>query len=147
MRTIGASDAEMENGQMRVEANVSVRPLGQESFGTRVEVKNMNSFRAVERAIGHEIERQVAAVEAGERVSQETRGWDDVRGATYVMRVKEDSDDYRYFPEPDLPPLEADPAWLDAIRASLPELPSARRARYVTELGLSTYDASVIVND
>ncbi len=147
LRTIGASDAEMENGQMRVEANVSVRPRGEDAFGTRVEVKNMNSFRAVERAIGHEIERQVAAVEAGDRVTQETRGWDDVRGATYVMRVKEDSEDYRYFPEPDLPPLRTDPAWLDAIRGSLPELPWARRSRYVSGLGLTPYDAAVIVND
>ncbi len=147
LRTIGASDAEMENGQLRVEANVSLRPVGREEFGTRVEVKNMNSFRAVERAIAFEIERQGRALEAGEVLVQETRGWDDVRNETYRMRVKEYSDDYRYFPEPDLPPLRADPAWLDSIRASLPELPAARRARYVAELGLSPYDAGVIVGD
>jgi len=147
LRTIGASDAEMENGQMRVEANVSLRPRGTDALGTRVEVKNMNSFRAVERAIAHEIERQAAALEAGEPVVQETRGWDDAAGRTYRMRLKEDSDDYRYFPEPDLPPLHLDAAWLEEIRARLPELPAARRARYRDELGLSAYDAAVIVND
>ena len=147
LRTVGASDAEMENGQMRVEANVSIRPRGSDAFGTRVEVKNMNSFRAVERAIAHEVERQAAVLEAGEPVVQETRGWDDAGGRTYRMRLKEDSDDYRYFPEPDLPPLRLEPAWLDEIRARLPELPAARRARYRDELGLSAYDAAVIVND
>jgi len=147
LRAVGASDAEMENGQMRVEANVSIRPAGAEAFGTRTEVKNMNSFRAVERAIAHEIERQTRALEVGEALVQETRGWDDVRNETYPMRIKEDSDDYRYFPEPDLPPLRTDPAWLEAIRSSLPELPSARRARYVSALGLSPYDAAVIVAD
>ncbi|MGO9181277.1 MAG: Asp-tRNA(Asn)/Glu-tRNA(Gln) amidotransferase subunit GatB [Candidatus Limnocylindrales bacterium] len=147
LRAIGASDAEMENGQMRVEANVSIRPAGSEAYGTRTEVKNMNSFRAVERAIAHEIQRQSRALEAGEVLVQETRGWDDVRNETYTMRVKEDSDDYRYFPEPDLPPLRTDPAWLQTIRSSLPELPSARRARYVSALGLSPYDAGVIVAD
>ena len=109
LRTIDVSDAEMENGQMRVEANVSLRPRGTEPFGIRTEVKNMNSLRAVERAIAFEIERQAAALDAGEPLRQETRGWDDGAGATYVMRVKESSDDYRYFPEPDLPPLHARP--------------------------------------
>ena len=107
----------------------------------------MNSLRAVERAVAFEIERQAAALDAGEPLRQETRGWDDAAGATYVMRVKESSDDYRYFPEPDLPPLHVDPAWLDALRAALPELPAARRARYVAELGLSPYDAAVLAND
>ena len=147
LRTIGVSDAEMENGQMRVEANVSLRRRGTDPFGTRVEVKNMNSIRAVERAIAFEIERQAAALDAGEPLRQETRGWDDTAGATYVMRVKESSDDYRYFPEPDLPPLHLDPAWLHALRAALPELPAARRARYVGELGLSAYDAAVLTAD
>jgi aspartyl-tRNA(Asn)/glutamyl-tRNA(Gln) amidotransferase subunit B len=145
--TVGASDAAMESGQMRVEANVSLRPVGQEEFGTRIEVKNMNSFRSVERAIGFEIERQTRALEVGEPLLQETRGWDDDRGLTYRMRVKEASDDYRYFPEPDLPPLHADPAWLDEIRSALPELPAARRERYRTALGLSDYDASVLAGD
>jgi len=147
LRTIGVSDADMERGQLRVEANVSIRPRGSDVLGTRVEVKNMNSFRSVERAIDHEIERQAAELEAGGSVSQETRGWDDGRGATYVMRSKEDSHDYRYFPEPDLPPLRVDPAWLAAIRATLPELPAARRDRYSRELGLSGYDAAVLVAD
>ena len=113
LRAIGVSDADMERGQMRVEANVSLRPRGTEPFGTRVEVKNMNSFRAVERAIEFEIERQAAALDAGEPLVMETRGWDDARQATYRMRAKETSDDYRYFPEPDLPPLHVDPAWID----------------------------------
>ena len=147
LRAIGVSDADMERGQLRVEANVSLRPRGTEPFGTRVEVKNMNSFRAVERAVAYEIERQAAALDAGEALSQETRGWDDGRQATYVMRSKEDSHDYRYFPEPDLPPLRVDPAWLDELRTRLPELPAARRARYGAELGLSDYDAAVIVAD
>jgi aspartyl-tRNA(Asn)/glutamyl-tRNA(Gln) amidotransferase subunit B len=143
--TIGASDAAMEEGQMRVEANVSIRPRGTETLGTRVEVKNMNSFRSVERAIAFEIERQTRALETGERLVQETRGWDDNRGETYTMRLKEESQDYRYFPEPDLPPLRTDPAWLESIRATLPELPAIRRERYVSDYGLSATDASVIV--
>jgi aspartyl-tRNA(Asn)/glutamyl-tRNA(Gln) amidotransferase subunit B len=145
LRAIGASDADMERGQMRVEANVSLRPRGTEAFGTRVEVKNMNSFRSVERAIAFEIERQAAALDAGETLTQDTRGWNEDRGSTYVMRSKEDSHDYRYFPEPDLPPLRVDASWLAAIRAALPELPAARRARYESDLGLSAYDAAVIV--
>ena len=147
LRTIGVSDADMERGQLRVEANVSLRPRGSTPFGIRTEVKNMNSFRAVERAIEFEIERQAAALDAGETLRQETRGWDDAKGATYVMRSKEDSHDYRYFPEPDLPPLRVDPVWLSEIRAALPELPAARRARYTGQLGLPVYDAAVIVAD
>jgi aspartyl-tRNA(Asn)/glutamyl-tRNA(Gln) amidotransferase subunit B len=145
LRAIGASDADMERGQLRVEANVSLRPRGTEPFGTRVEVKNMNSFRSVERAIAFEIERQAAAIDAGETLTQDTRGWDENKGSTYVMRSKEDSHDYRYFPEPDLPPLRVDAAWLDEIRTALPELPAARRARYTTEFGLPAYDAAVLV--
>ena len=146
LRAIGVSDADMERGQMRVEANVSLRPRGTEPFGTRVEVKNMNSFRAVERAIAFEIDRQAAAIDAGQPLSMETRGWDDGRQATYRMRSKETSEDYRYFPEPDLPPLRVDQAWIDGIRAALPELPAARRERYVAA-GITLYDASVIVAD
>jgi aspartyl-tRNA(Asn)/glutamyl-tRNA(Gln) amidotransferase subunit B len=130
---------------LRVEANVSLRLRGTEPFGTRVEVKNMNSFRSVERAIAFEIERQAAALDAGETLTQDTRGWDENHGTTYVMRSKEDSHDYRYFPEPDLPPLRVDAAWLDGIRAELPELPAARRTRYTTNFGLSAYDAAVLV--
>jgi aspartyl-tRNA(Asn)/glutamyl-tRNA(Gln) amidotransferase subunit B len=145
LRAIGASDADMERGQMRVEANVSLRRRGTEPFGTRVEVKNMNSFRSVERAIAFEIERQAAALDAGETLTQDTRGWDEGRGTTYVMRSKEDSHDYRYFPEPDLPPLRIDAAWLESIRTGLPELPATRRTRYTTDFGLSAYDAAVLV--
>jgi aspartyl-tRNA(Asn)/glutamyl-tRNA(Gln) amidotransferase subunit B len=120
---------------------------GSEEFGTRVEIKNMNSFRSVERAIRTEIERQAVALDGGEAIVQETRGWNEDRGTTYRMRVKESSDDYRYFPEPDLPPLSVDPAWLASIRAAMPELPAARRERYATELGLSAYDAAVMAAD
>jgi aspartyl-tRNA(Asn)/glutamyl-tRNA(Gln) amidotransferase subunit B len=147
LRTIGASDADMERGQLRVEANVSLRPRGADAFGTRVEVKNMNSFRAVEHAVAFEIERQAAILDAGETLRMETRGWADERGETYRMRSKETSDDYRYFPEPDLPPLRVDAAWLTGIRGALPELPAARRARYQQALGLSAYDAAVLVAD
>jgi len=147
LRTIGASDADMERGQMRVEANVSLRRVGTEAFGTRVEVKNMNSFRSVEHAIAFEIERQAVELDAGLPLSMETRGWADDRAETYRMRGKETSDDYRYFPEPDLPPLRVDPAWLESIRAGLAELPATRRARYQERLGLSAYDAAVLVAD
>jgi aspartyl-tRNA(Asn)/glutamyl-tRNA(Gln) amidotransferase subunit B len=147
LRTIGASDADMERGQLRVEANVSLRLRGTEPFGTRVEIKNMNSFRSVERAIGFEIERQAELLDAGGSVVMDTRGWSDDRAGTYHMRSKETSDDYRYFPEPDLPPLRVDPAWLAEIRSALPELPADRRARYQMTLGLSAYDAAVLVAD
>ena len=146
LRAIGVSDADMERGQMRVEANVSLRPRGTVAFGTRVEVKNMNSFRAVERAIAFEIERQAKALDGGEPLVMETRGWDDARQVTYRMRAKETSDDYRYFPDPDLPPLRVDESWIQSVRAALPELPAARRARYEA-LGLSGYDAAVLVAD
>lgn len=145
LRTIGAADAEMENGQMRVEANISLRASADAPFGTRVEVKNMNSFRSVERAIAYEIDRQAEILDAGNMIAQETRGWDEGGATTYTMRAKEDSHDYRYFPEPDLPPLNIDPEWLRKIVAALPELPAARRARYVNELGLTEYDAGVLV--
>ncbi|HEX8025509.1 MAG TPA: Asp-tRNA(Asn)/Glu-tRNA(Gln) amidotransferase subunit GatB, partial [Candidatus Limnocylindrales bacterium] len=147
LRTVGASDADMERGQMRVEANVSLRRRGTEPFGTRVEIKNMNSFRSVERAVAFEIERQAAILDAGDRLVMETRGWSDDRAETYRMRGKETSDDYRYFPEPDLPPLRVDPAWLEGIRATLPELPAARRARYRDALGLPPSDAAVLTAD
>ena len=145
LRSIGASDADMERGQMRVEANVSLRPRGSEAFGTRIEIKNMNSFKAVERAVAHEIERQAAALDAGEALVQETRGWSEERGSTYRMRIKETSDDYRYFPEPDLPPLKLDPERLAELWARLPELPADRRRRYRDEFGLSAYDAAILV--
>ena len=145
LRTVGASDADMERGQMRVEANVSLRPRGATEFGTRVEVKNMNSFRSVERAIDYEIERQAAALDSGEPLAQETRGWSDDRAATYHMRSKETSDDYRYFPEPDLPPLHVDPTWLDSLRSGMPELPAQRRKRYEGD-GLKSSTAVTLVS-
>jgi aspartyl-tRNA(Asn)/glutamyl-tRNA(Gln) amidotransferase subunit B len=147
LRTIGASDADMERGQLRVEANVSLRQRGAEAFGTRVEVKNMNSFRSVERAVAFEIERQAAILDAGDTLRMETRGWADDRGETYHMRSKETSDDYRYFPEPDLPPLRVDAAWLAGIRGELPELPAQRRVRYQAAHSLSAYDAALLTAD
>ena len=130
LRTIGASDADMERGQMRVEANVSFGRAGTEAFGTRVEVKNMNSFRSVERAIAFEIERQAAILDAGETLVMETRGWSDERAETYRMRAKETSDDYRYFPEPDLPPCGSTRGGSPRSGRRCPELPAERRARY-----------------
>ena len=147
LRYLGVSTADMEKGAMRCEANVSVRPVGQAQFGTKVEVKNLNSFKSVKLALEYEVARQIAALERGERVVQVTMGWDEEHGRTVVQRTKESSDDYRYFPEPDLPPLVVDRAWADAIRARLVELPDARIARYVGELGLDPRDAQVLAAD
>lgn len=137
-------DGNMEEGSFRCDANVSVRPRGSQALGTKVEIKNMNSFRHVERAIEFEIRRQSHALEEGESIVQETRLWDPEREVTRSMRTKEYAHDYRYFPEPDLPPLRLDPAWIEEIRASLPELPDARRARFVRDYGLPSYDADVL---
>jgi aspartyl-tRNA(Asn)/glutamyl-tRNA(Gln) amidotransferase subunit B len=147
LRAIGASNADMEAGSMRIEGNVSVRPAGSTTFGTKVEVKNLNSFRSLERAMAYEVERHVAALEAGETLSQETRGWDEEAGRTIVQRSKEEANDYRYFPEPDLPPLRPSDAWVAELRDRLPELPAQRRTRYTDELGLSPYDAGVLTSD
>jgi aspartyl-tRNA(Asn)/glutamyl-tRNA(Gln) amidotransferase subunit B len=138
------SDCNMEEGSLRCDANVSVRPRGRESFGTRTEIKNLNSFRNVARAIDHEIGRQVALTEAGARVVQETRLWNADRGETASMRSKEEAHDYRYFPEPDLPPLAVSEDWLEAVRSSLPELPADKRRRFVAAHGLPDYDAAVL---
>ncbi len=137
-------DGNMEEGSFRCDANVSVRPAGATTFGTKIEVKNMNSFRAVEKAIAYEIARQSDALQHGERLVQETRLWDADREETRSMRKKEYADDYRYFPEPDLLPLVIEQKWVDDVRASLPELPAARRERFVREHGLSAYDADVL---
>ena len=142
---LGICDGNLEEGSFRCDANVSLRPRGDAAFGTRVEVKNLNSFRFVRQALDHELGRQAALLERGEPVAMETRGWDAAAGETRGQRTKEAAMDYRYFPEPDLPPLDIDPAWLAAIVAGLPELPGTRRARYVSELGLTEYDASVLV--
>ena len=142
---LGVNDGNMEEGSLRCDANVSLRRAGQTAFGTKTEVKNVNSFRYLQKALEFEIARQTAILERGERVVQETRLWDSDTGETQSMRTKEDAHDYRYFPEPDLPPLVVDAAWVDAIRRSLPELPEARKARFVAEYGISDYDADVIV--
>jgi aspartyl-tRNA(Asn)/glutamyl-tRNA(Gln) amidotransferase subunit B len=145
LQAIGVSDVKMEEGSMRVDANVSVRPVGTRELGTKVEVKNMNSLRSLGRAIEYEIERQTAAVAAGERIVQETRHWDEADGRTHSMRTKEGSSDYRYFPEPDLVPVAPTDEMRAAVRGSMPELPAARRARLVEEWGISEADARVLV--
>jgi aspartyl-tRNA(Asn)/glutamyl-tRNA(Gln) amidotransferase subunit B len=137
-------DGNMEEGSFRCDANVSVRPPGTTTLGTKVEIKNMNSFRAVEKAITFEIQRQARALESGERLVQETRLWDADREETRSMRSKEYAHDYRYFPEPDLLPLVVDAAWIEQVRAELPELPGPRRDRFVRDHGLSPYDADVL---
>ena len=141
---VGASSGAMEEGSFRCDANISVRPLGSTELGTKVEVKNMNSFRSVQRALDYEAQRQVEALRSGERIVQETRGWDDNRGTTVTQRTKEYASDYRYFPDPDLPPLTIDEAWVEALTASQPELPEARRARLEAEYGLPAYDAALL---
>ena len=140
----GVSDCKMEEGSLRCDANVSVRPRGRAEFGTRAEIKNMNSFRALQKAVAYEIERQIDVLEEGGRVVQETRTWEENKGITLSMRSKEEANDYRYFPDPDLVPMIIDRDWVEEIRASLPELPGQRKERYVRELGLSPYDAEVL---
>jgi aspartyl-tRNA(Asn)/glutamyl-tRNA(Gln) amidotransferase subunit B len=147
LRYLGVNSGDMEKGVLRFEANVSVRPKGSQTLGTRTEIKNLNSFRALTRATEYEIARQIAVLEAGGTVVQETLGWDEARGATYTQRSKEQAHDYRYFPEPDLPPLYVDEAWVDEVRATLPELSAAKYARFVTELGLSANDARILVGE
>src|SRR3989475_6399102 len=147
LRAIGASEAEMEKGQLRAEANVSVRPRGSPELGVKTEVKNLNSFRALQRAVDHEVRRQVAALESGGTVVQEPRGWSEADQATFSQRSKEYAQDYRYFPEPDLPPLELDPGWVEGLRASLPELPAARRKRFSDQYGLPEFDADQLTQD
>ena len=142
----GVSDVNMEEGSLRCDANVSVRPRGRERYGTRAEIKNLNSFRNVARAIEHEISRQAAVLDAGGAVEQETRLWNADRGETAPLRSKEEAHDYRYFPEPDLPPLVVSAGWLDDVRRSLPELPAQKRARFVAEHGLPEYDAGVLTS-
>src|SRR5262245_12894242 len=147
LRAIGVSDVKMEEGSMRVDANVSVRPAGTTELGTKVEIKNMNSLRSLGRAIDHEIERQAVALDAGERIVQETRHWNEEDGRTYSMRTKEGSSDYRYFPEPDLVPVAPTDEQRDGVRASMPELPAQQRARLVAEWGISDADARILVDN
>ena len=146
VRYLGISDGNMQEGSFRCDANVSMRPKGQQAFGTRAEIKNINSFRFVEQAINYEVERQVMLLESGATVVQETRLFDADRHETRSMRSKEEANDYRYFPDPDLLPVELDAAFLEAVRKTLPELPDARKARLVSEHGLSEYDAAVLTS-
>jgi aspartyl-tRNA(Asn)/glutamyl-tRNA(Gln) amidotransferase subunit B len=146
VRYLGVSDGNMEEGSLRCDCNVSLRPRGSAAFGTRVELKNLNSFRSVVRAAEAEIARQAAILSSGGRVQQGTRLWDEARGETQAMRVKEEAHDYRYFPEPDLLPLAISAERIERVRAGLPELPAARRARFVAALGLTPYDAGVLTS-
>ncbi|MFA6999484.1 MAG: Asp-tRNA(Asn)/Glu-tRNA(Gln) amidotransferase subunit GatB [Victivallaceae bacterium] len=141
------SDCDQEKGQMRCDVNVSIRPVGQKEFGTKAEIKNLNSIRAAHRAVEYEIWRQTNEIEAGRAIVQETRGWNDDTGESYSMRNKETVDDYRYFPEPDLMPIFLDDSYINEIRASLPELPEQRRARFIEEFSLTEYDAQVLTQD
>ena len=141
---LGVCDGNMEEGSLRCDANISLRPAGSEEYGVKVEIKNMNSFRNVQHALEHEVRRQARALDEGERIVQETRLWDPERARTVSMRSKEYAHDYRYFPEPDLPPLQVGAGWVEAIRAGLPELPAARRQRFAAAYGLSAYDADLL---
>lgn len=144
---LGVSSGRMEEGSLRCDANISVRPRGQQEFGVKVEIKNMNSFRSVERALAYEAQRQIAMLRAGQAIHQETRGWVEQKGITVSQRSKEEAHDYRYFPEPDLPPLVISRDVVETLRASLAELPDARRQRYVSEYGISAQDANVMTED
>lgn len=142
----GVSDCKMEEGSLRCDANVSIRPVGTTELGVKTEVKNMNSFRAVEKALEYEIKRQIEAVSKGEKIIQETRRWDESKGETIVMRSKEKAHDYRYFPEPDMVYLSLDDEWINSIRETLPELPHDKKKRYVREYGLPEYDADILTS-
>ncbi len=142
----GVSDCNMEEGSLRCDANVSVRLRGSKEFGTKVEVKNLNSFRYLQKALEYEIERHIGVLESGGRLSQETRLWNQAEGHTVSMRSKERAHDYRYFPEPDLLPVHVSETWLEEVRRTLPELPAAKRARFVTSYGITPYDAEVLTS-
>ena len=147
IRYLGVGDGNMQEGSLRCDVNISVRPVGQKEFGTKVEIKNMNSFSAIAKAIDYEIDRQIAAIEAGEPIYQETRLWEEGPQRTKSMRLKEGSSDYRYFPEPDLPPIEVSTEQLNEWKSQLPELPAQKRHRYQEEIGLSAYDTMVMIDD
>ncbi len=147
LRYLGVCDGNMEQGSLRCDANVSIRPVGQKEYGTRAEVKNINSFKFVEKAMEYEIKRQIKVVEEGGRVIQETRLWDSNKGITESMRGKEEAHDYRYFPEPDLVPIAADKEWIDEIRSTLPELPDAKRERFISGYGIPEYDADLLTEE
>jgi aspartyl-tRNA(Asn)/glutamyl-tRNA(Gln) amidotransferase subunit B len=141
---IGVNDGNLEEGSFRCDANVSIRPVGETKLGTRVELKNINSFRFVEKAIAYEIERQATVLAGGGRIVQETRGWNEDKGTTFSMRSKEEAQDYRYFPDPDLPPLRLEDAFVAEVKASMPELPAAKRRRFTGDMGLTPYAAQVL---
>lgn len=143
---IGVSDCKMQEGSLRADVNLSLRPVGQEKFGTRTETKNLNSFRAIARSIEFEIQRQKEILESGGKVYQETRRWDDEAGEGYAMRTKEEANDYRYFPEPDLMPIRLSDEYINNIKDTLPELPESRKKRYIEKLGLPEYDAGIITS-
>jgi aspartyl-tRNA(Asn)/glutamyl-tRNA(Gln) amidotransferase subunit B len=147
VRYLGVNTGDMEKGVIRFEPNISIRPVGVTEFGTRTELKNLNSFRALERGTAYELVRQAKVLDEGGKVVQETRGWDEARNVTVPQRSKEEAEDYRYFPEPDLPPLIVERAWVDEIRATLPELPDAKYDRFVKDYALSASDASVLVTE
>lgn len=142
----GVSDVKMEEGSLRCDANISLRPEGQEEFGTKTELKNMNTFRGVQRALEFEVSRQTEVLTSGNDVVQETLRWNEEKGTTITMRSKEEAHDYRYFPDPDLVDIYIDEEWIDRLRAALPELPDARKARYIEQYGLSSYDADVLTS-
>ena len=144
---LGVSDCKMQEGSMRADVNLSVRPAGQEAFGTRTEMKNMNSFRAIARAIAYETERQIELLEEGKTITQETRRWDEDKNATFAMRSKENAQDYRYFPEPDLTPVEISDEWFEAVKASLPEMAEEKMRRYQRDYGLPEYDTLMITGE
>jgi aspartyl-tRNA(Asn)/glutamyl-tRNA(Gln) amidotransferase subunit B len=147
VRAVGVNSGDMEKGVLRFEANISIRPEGTTELGPRVEIKNLNSFRAMERGILYELERQAAVLDAGGKVDQETRGWNEEKQCTYVQRSKEDAHDYRYFTEPDLPPLIVEDAWIERVRASMPELPDAKAKRLVSQYGLTKVEARLLSVD
>jgi aspartyl-tRNA(Asn)/glutamyl-tRNA(Gln) amidotransferase subunit B len=147
LRYLGVCDGNMEQGSLRCDANVSIRPFGQKELGTRTELKNINSFRFVEKALEYEIRRQTAIVEDGGKIVQETRLWDSAAGVTQSMRSKEEAHDYRYFPEPDLPPIVVDNAWIERIKAGLPELPDQKRLRFIKTYGLPEYDSELLTTE
>ena len=147
LQYLGVSDCKMQEGSLRCDVNLSVRPAGSTELGTRTEMKNLNSFKAIARAIDYEAKRQIELIEEGKRVVQETRRWDENKDATYSMRSKENAQDYRYFPEPDIPPIELTDEYLDGVRAAQPELAEEKRARYQAEYGLPEYDCKMITSD
>ncbi len=146
LQYVGVCTGDMEKGHLRCDANISVRPVGQEKFGTKTELKNMNSFKGVERALNFEISRQIKTLKEGGSISQQTLLWDEKKQVAVAMRSKEEANDYRYFPEPDLTPLLVSDSWLEEVRESLPELPNARASRFVTEYGIPEYDAGVLTD-